>query len=68
MTWNIDDPSSIPRNIAKEAMDKGHVHRTSHGGVHVIVHYDEEREELDIYKLGKSITLARWNRINKGKK
>jgi len=65
VTWNIDDPSTIPENIVRETVEKGHVHKVSLGGINVIVHYDEKRKEIDVYKLGKCISLERWKILNK---
>ena len=60
MTWNADDPKSIPEDLVNEAIKKGHVHITSFGGIHIVVHYDEERKEIDIYKLHEYVSLEGW--------
>lgn len=49
--WRITQPEHMPPELLRDVIREGHLHLTTFGGVHILLHYDPETEHVDVYKL-----------------
>ena len=48
LLYNIDE---LSKETIRETVEKGHIHRASFSGTQYLLHYDQERDEVDVYEL-----------------